>query len=114
MIQLVPSNGKSIGSTSEVSKFPQVRRDLSLVLDKSVRYADVEKLAYTTAKGLMKEVNLFDVFESKEHLGEDKKSYAVSFLFESIDKMIDDKQIEQLFNKLIATYEKKLGAIIRQ
>ena len=68
-------------SYTEISKFPAVKRDLALLLDKKVQFAEIEKIAYETEKKLLKEVSLFDVYEGK-NLEVGKKSYAVSFLLE--------------------------------
>jgi phenylalanyl-tRNA synthetase beta chain len=97
----------------EVSRFPSVRRDLALVLDKKVMYKEVEAIAYQTEKAFLKNVNLFDVFEG-EKLGKEKKSYAVSFTLQDESATLTDKQIEKIMEKLIKTYQEKLGAEIRQ
>ena len=98
----------------EVSKYPSVRRDLALVLDKETAFGAVSTLAYKTAKKLLKEVNLFDVFEDETKVGAGKKSYAVSFVFEDKEKTLGDKQIESVMSDLIKAFETKLGASIRQ
>ncbi len=98
---------------SEAPKFPEVRRDLSMVLDKSVNYDVIEKLAYSTASSLLKEVNLFDVYEG-EKLGEGKKSYAMSFTLGDPEATLQDKQIDAVMNKLMTQFEQKLGAQIRR
>jgi phenylalanyl-tRNA synthetase beta chain len=95
----------------ELSKFPSVRRDLALLLDKSVKYQQVEELAYNTEKKLLKDVNLFDVYEN-EKLG-DKKSYAVSFTLINEEATLTDKQIDTVMDKLIKNYKEKLGAELR-
>jgi phenylalanyl-tRNA synthetase beta chain len=105
-------NAKS--SYEEVSKYPTVRRDLALVLDASVKFGDISSLAQKTAKKLLKDVNLFDVFEDTAKLGEGKKSYAVSFVFEDKEKTLVEKDIEKVMDDLIKTYESKLGAVIRR
>lgn len=94
-------------------KFPEVRRDLSMLLDRSVRYADLEALAYASAPGLLRQVNLFDVYEGdKTEAG--KKSYAVSFLLRDDEATLQDKQIDAVMNKLMQQFESKLGAVIRK
>jgi phenylalanyl-tRNA synthetase beta chain len=98
----------------EVSKYPSVRRDLALVLDKSVKFGDIAQLAQKSAKKLLKDINLFDVFEDETKLGAGKKSYAVSFIFEDKEKTMQDKEIEKVMEELIKTYEAKLGAVIRR
>jgi phenylalanyl-tRNA synthetase beta chain len=98
----------------EISKYPSVRRDLALVLDSSVKFGDIALTAQKTAKKLLKDVNLFDVFEDETKLGAGKKSYAVSFIFEDKEKTLNDKEIEKVMDELIKTYESKLGALIRR
>ena len=97
---------------TEVPKFPSVRRDLALVLDKKVSYKEVEELAWQTEKNLLREVNLFDVYEG-EKLGNDKKSYAVSFILQDFEATLTDVQIEKIMEKLTKVYSEKLGATIR-
>ena len=96
----------------ELSKFPAVKRDLALLLDKQVPFADIEKIAYDTEKKLLKEVSLFDVYEGK-NLEAGKKSYAVSFLLQDENATLNDKQIDKIMSKLIANLENKLGAKLR-
>ncbi len=93
-------------------KFPAVKRDLALLLDKKVSFKEVRELAMRTEKNLLKSVNLFDVYEG-EKLGTDKKSYAVSFTLQDEEKTLTDKQIDRIMNKLIGTYQHILGAEIR-
>jgi phenylalanyl-tRNA synthetase beta chain len=97
---------------SEISKFPPVRRDLALLIDKSVSFAEIEQLAYKTDKKLLKEVALFDVYEGK-NLPEGKKSYAVSFTLQDEEKTLNDKQIEGLMATIQKAFEDKLGAQLR-
>jgi phenylalanyl-tRNA synthetase beta chain len=98
----------------ELTKYPSVRRDLALVIDNSVNFQDIADVAQKTGKKILKEVNLFDVYENKEQLGENKKSYAVSFVFEDSSKTLQDKEVEKIMSQLIQTYEGKLGAVIRR
>jgi phenylalanyl-tRNA synthetase beta chain len=95
----------------EISKFPSVRRDLALLLDKSVNYKQIEELAFSTERKLLKEVNLFDIYEG-EKLG-NKKSYAVSFTLLNNEATLTDKQIDGVMDKLISNYKEKLGAELR-
>lgn len=97
---------------TELSKFPAVRRDLALLLDKKVQFAEIEKIAYETEKKLLKEVALFDVYEGK-NLEAGKKSYAVSFLLQDENATLNDKQIDKIMSKLVANLENKLGAKLR-
>jgi len=96
----------------DIPKFPEVRRDLALLIDKKIRFSEIEELAYITEPKLLKQVNLFDVY-SGEKIDENKKSYAVSFMLQDDEKTLTDTEIERVMNKLINTYIKKLGAVIR-
>ena len=96
----------------EVPRFPGVRRDLALLLDKKVTYAQVEEVAFASEKKLLKEVTLFDIYEG-EKIGNDKKSYAISFLLQDENATLNDQQIDKVMHKLIQTYEQKLGASLR-
>ena len=98
---------------SELSKYPEVKRDLALLLDKSVTFAEIEKIAFETERKLLKKVNLFDVYEGK-NLEAGKKSYAVSFLLQDDGKTLTDGQIESIMKKLLGNFESKLGAKLRQ
>lgn len=95
-----------------MAKFPAVKRDLALLLDKKVTFKEVRDIAMRTEKNLLKAVNLFDVYEG-EKLGSGKKSYAVSFTLQDDEKTLTDKQIDKIMNKLIGTYKHLLGAEIR-
>lgn len=97
----------------EVSKQPRVRRDLALLLDQKVHYNEIEILAYQTEKHLLKEVNLFDVYEG-ESLGKGKKSYAISFTLQDDEKTLTDAEIDKVMNKLQNVFEKNLGAALRK
>ena len=99
-------------SYTELSKFPSVKRDLALLLDKNVQFADIERIAYECERKLLKAVELFDVYEGK-NLEPGKKSYAVSFILQDEEKTLNDKQIDKIMAKLIASYEKQLGAKLR-
>lgn len=93
-------------------KYPSVKRDLALLLDKKISFKEVKELALRTEKTLLKTVTLFDVYEG-EKLGAGKKSYAVSFTLQDDEKTLTDKQIEKIMNKLIGSYKHQLGAEIR-
>lgn len=96
----------------DISKYPAVKRDLALLLDKQVQFAEIEKIAYETDKKLLKRVELFDVYEGK-NLEAGKKSYAVSFTLQDENATLNDKQIDKLMNKLVQNLETKLGAKLR-
>ncbi|MDH6304329.1 phenylalanyl-tRNA synthetase beta chain [Parabacteroides sp. PF5-5] len=103
---------KSKVSFSEISKFPAVKRDLALLLDKNIRFEEIEKIANESERKLLKDVTLFDVYEGK-NLPAGKKSYAVSFYLQDEDKTLNDKQIEAIMKKLQTNLEQKLGAQLR-
>ncbi|WP_338375582.1 phenylalanine--tRNA ligase subunit beta [uncultured Flavobacterium sp.] len=97
---------------TEISKFPEVRRDLALLIDKEVTFEALYKIAKQTDKTLIKEISLFDVYEGK-NLPENKKSYAMSFIMSDDKKTLEDKQIEKVMQKLQANFEKEVGATLR-
>ena len=99
-------------SYTELSKYPAVKRDLALLLDKNVQFADIERIAYECERKLLKAVELFDVYEGK-NLEPGKKSYAISFILQDEEKTLNDKQIDKIMSKLIFSYEKQLGAKLR-
>jgi len=109
---------KAVGSNkiqfTELNKYPTVRRDLALVLDQAVSFGDIKQLAGKTAKKMLKDINLFDVFEDESKLGVGKKSYAVSFTFEDPEKTLQDKDIDHLMQQLQQAFETKLNAGIRK
>lgn len=94
---------------AEISKYPAVKRDLALLIDKSVTFAQIEQIARETEKKLLKGVSLFDVYEGK-NLEEGKKSYAVSFILQDDTQTLNDKQIDKVMNRLMENFEKRLGA----
>ncbi|MCP9611040.1 phenylalanine--tRNA ligase subunit beta [Coprobacter tertius] len=96
----------------DISKFPPVKRDLALLLDAGISFAEVEKIAYETERKLLKEVYLFDVYEGK-NLEAGKKSYAVSFILQDETKTLNDKQIESIMNRIIGNLQQKLNAKLR-
>ena len=97
---------------TEIPKYPAVKRDLALLIDKSTSFAEIKTIAFNCEKNLLKSVSLFDIYEG-EKLGADKKSYAVSFILLDTVKTLEDKQIDKIMQKLIKSYEKQLGAQIR-
>ncbi len=100
-------------TVSEISKFPSIRRDLAIVVDESVQYQAIETIAKKTAKSLLSEMDLFDVYRHDEHVGKGKKSYAIKFIFSDVSKTLKDKEIEKIMNQLIAKLSSDLGAVIR-
>jgi phenylalanyl-tRNA synthetase beta chain len=99
-------------SYQQPEKFPAVRRDLSLLIDKAVRYAEIEKVAIETERKLLREVNLFDVYEGK-NLEAGKKSYAISFTMQDSSKTMTDQQVDQIMSRIQAALADKLGAALR-
>lgn len=97
---------------TEISKFPAVSRDLSLLLDSSIEFAEIERIARNTEKKLLKSVELFDVYEGK-NLPAGKKSYAVNFILQDPEKTLNDKAIDAIMKKLITNITKQLGAELR-
>jgi phenylalanyl-tRNA synthetase beta chain len=95
-----------------LSKFPEVKRDLSLMIDKSVRYEQLEELAFKAEKRILKQVSLFDIYEG-EKIEDGKKSYALSFLLLDDEKTLTDKQIDKVMSRISESFEKELGAVIR-
>ena len=110
--QLMKEIKKSKVSFSELSKFPAVKRDLALLLDKGVQFAEIVKIARESERKLLKDVELFDVYEGK-NLPAGKKSYAVSFYLQDETKTLNDKQIEAIMKKIQSGLEQKLGAQLR-
>ena len=97
---------------AEISKYPAVKRDLALLIDKQVTFAQIEQVARETEKKLLKAVSLFDVYEGK-NLEEGKKSYAVSFILQDDNQTLNDKVIDKTMARLMENFQKKLGAIQR-
>ena len=97
---------------TEIPKYPEVRRDLALLLDQNVTYDSIYTIARQTEKSLLKDVNLFDVYEG-QNLPEGKKSYALSFTIQDNTKTLEDAQIDKIMGKLIKNFETELGASLR-
>ena len=96
----------------DIPKYPEVRRDFALLLDEQVTFEDIDRIAMQTEKQLLKDVDLFDVYQGK-NLPKGKKSYAVSFTIQDEKKTLTDKQIDKIMSKLQANFEKQLGAELR-
>ena len=97
---------------SELPKFPEVRRDLALLLDESVSYADLRKSALRVGKKLLKQVGLFDVYRG-DKIAEGKKQYALSFVLQDIEKTLTDNDVERVMSKLLSTFQNEFGATLR-
>ncbi len=106
---------KLIGSKikfTDIPKYPEVRRDLALLIDENVAFDAIYSIARQTEKSLLKDVNLFDVYQGK-NLPEGKKSYAVSFTLQDNSKTLTDEQIDKIMSKLLKNFENELGASLR-
>jgi len=97
---------------TELPKYPSVRRDLALFVDRTVKYAQLEQLAYQTERALLKEVDLFDVYEGKG-VPEGKRSYALSFILQDANSTLNDKTIEKTMGRIQQRFEKEVGAELR-
>jgi phenylalanyl-tRNA synthetase beta chain len=97
---------------TDIPKYPEVRRDLALLIDENVAFDTIYNIARQTEKSLLKEVNLFDVYQGK-NLPEGKKSYAVSFTLQDNSKTLTDEQIDKIMSKLLKNFENELGASLR-
>ncbi|MDR1371467.1 MAG: phenylalanine--tRNA ligase subunit beta [Dysgonamonadaceae bacterium] len=109
---LMKEAGSNKITASEISRFPPAKRDLALLLDQKVLFSEIEKIAFDTDRKLLKEVALFDVYEGK-NLPEGKKSYAVSFILQDEEKTLNDKQIDNLMNRIQMNLKQKLNAQLR-
>lgn len=109
---LMKETKKNKVTYTDLSKFPAVKRDLALLLDKAVQFAEIQKIAQESERKLLKEVTLFDVYEGK-NLPAGKKSYAVSFYLQDETKTLNDKQIDAIMKKIQTNLEQKLGAQLR-
>ncbi len=110
--QLLKIIRKNVIKFKEVSKFPAVKRDLSLLIDEAVTFKQLETIAYKTERKLLKEVKVFDVYKG-DKIPEGKKSYALSFIIEDDEKTLMDKQIDAIVQKLILNFEKEVSAEVR-
>jgi phenylalanyl-tRNA synthetase beta chain len=100
---IATKSAKTKTTFSELPKFPEVRRDLALLVDKQVTFAQINDIALKTGKKLLKKVSLFDVYEG-EKLGADKKSYAVSFILQDESKTLADTEIDRIMQNLINVF----------
>lgn len=105
---------KTVKKFQEFTKFPVVKRDLALIIDKHTSFDNLQQIATKTCGKMLSEINVFDVFEDEKKLGEGKKSYALNFSFENMDRSMTTEEIDQLMNQLILNFEKNAGALIRK
>ncbi|MDP4206168.1 MAG: phenylalanine--tRNA ligase subunit beta, partial [Bacteroidota bacterium] len=103
---------RNVVTYSELPRFPEVRRDLALLLDHNVSFNQIKEVAFKTERKLLRQVDLFDVYEGK-NLPEGKKSYAVSYILRDDERTLEDKQIDKMMQRLIQAYDRELGAQIR-
>ncbi|MBP3425339.1 MAG: phenylalanine--tRNA ligase subunit beta [Rikenellaceae bacterium] len=109
---IVRSTKKHKITAEELSKFPEVKRDLALVVDKNVSFEKLRSVAFAAERKLLKRVSLFDVYEG-DKMPEGKKSYALSFILEDKTQTMNDKTIDNVMSRLIAAFEKQAGASVR-
>lgn len=110
--QLLKQNKQYKAVINDLPKYPEVKRDFALLVDKSVEFADLARAAFATEKKLLKNVYLFDVYEGK-NLEAGKKSYALSFILQDAENTLKDTQIENIMNRMKATFEEKFHATLR-
>ena len=109
---LLKATRKHKVTASELPKYPSVRRDLALLIDKRVTFSQLREIALATERKLLKSVSLFDVYEG-DKLPEGKKSYALGFILEDRNQTLNDKAIERVMANLQSAFEKQAGAQIR-
>jgi len=110
--QLLKQNKQFKAVITDLPKYPEVKRDFALLVDKNIEFADLARAAFTTEKKLLKNVFLFDVYEGK-NLEAGKKSYALSFILQDAENTLKDTQIENIMTRLKKTFEEKFGATLR-
>ena len=110
--QLLKQNKQYKAVITDLPKYPEVKRDFALLVDKNIEFADLARAAFATEKKLLKNVYLFDVYEGK-NLEAGKKSYALSFILQDAENTLKDTQIENIMNRLKATFEQKFNATLR-
>lgn len=96
----------------ELPKYPEVRRDLALLLDESVSFADLRKSAFRAGKKMLKQVTLFDVYRG-DKIAAGKKQYALGFVLQDLEKTLTDNDVERIMNKLLSTFQNEYGAVLR-
>ena len=110
--QILAHQKKHTVSFEELPKFPSVRRDLALLIDKNVSFEQVRETAFKTERKILREVGLFDVYEG-QGIPENKKSYAVKFILRDESRTLKEKQIDKTMKKLVAAFERDLKAQLR-
>jgi phenylalanyl-tRNA synthetase beta chain len=110
VMKLIKNNKVSF---EELPRFPEVRRDLSLVINKDIRFDKIRAVAQKTEKKLLRQINLFDVYEG-DKIDSNKKAYAMSFILRNDEKTLTDQEVDQIMQKLLKAFESEVGAQIRQ
>ena len=100
-------------SFEKISKYPEVRRDLSLIIKKNVTYDKIKEIAQSTEKKLLSKINVFNIYEG-DKIGNENKAYAIAFYLQDQEKTLNDKQIDKIMSKLIYRFENELNAVIRK
>lgn len=109
---ILKATRKESSTYQPIAKFPSMKRDLSLVINKNIAFGEIEKIAYKSSKKILKDVSLFDIYKD-EKMGEDKKSYAISFTFNDAQKTLTDKEVDKVMKILISKFEEELKAELR-
>jgi phenylalanyl-tRNA synthetase beta chain len=109
---IISSIGKNKILFTEIPKYPEVKRDLALLIDKNIKFEQIKNLAYKTERKLLQNVSLFDVYEGKQ-IADNKKSYAISFILQDMYKTLTDKQIDKIMKKFIFAFKNEFDAEIR-
>ena len=110
LVKMIPVKDLQI---IEIPKFPNVRRDLSMMIDRSMSYAEIENIAFKTEKNILKEIHLFDVYGG-DKIESGKKSYAVTFILQDERQTLTESNIDKIMNRLMEAFEKQAGAVIRK
>lgn len=114
----IPQIVKTLGGVQikvkEISRFPSMRRDLAVILDENITFAEIVSTSFKVDKKFLKEVRLFDVFKDPVKIGENKKSYAVSFHFENTERTLADKEIDMIMEKIMDNLQNQLNANVRK
>jgi phenylalanyl-tRNA synthetase beta chain len=110
---LLTKKAKGLKKYVEISKFPEVRRDLSLVLDKEVTFDQIKKVALKAGGKLLQRIGVFDVYQG-EKIDSGKKAYALSFYLQDSEQTLTDKVIDKTMGRLIQSFETEVGAYIRK
>lgn len=111
--QLLKASRKTKTTFVELNKYPSVRRDLALVVESSVKFADIATVARKAGKKLLRQMNLFDVYENESQLGAGNKSFALRFVFEHPEHTLQDKEVDKVIADILRACEQQLGAQLR-